>query len=53
MNLPRRQLEVYEVPVGGKYPAPKIVSESDAVDLTIGGQVVGRIPVANLLPRRS
>jgi Uma2 family endonuclease len=53
VNLPRRQLEVYEGPVGGKYPAPKILREMEAVDWTIGGHVVGRISVANLLPRRS
>ena len=53
VNVPRRQLEVYEGPVGGQYPAPKILRETEAVDLTIGGQVVGRISVADLLPRRS
>jgi Uma2 family endonuclease len=53
VNLLRRQLEVYEAPVGGRYPSPRVLSESQAVDLTIGGQVVGRIAVADLLPKRS
>jgi Uma2 family endonuclease len=52
VNLPRHRLEVYEGPVGGQYPAPKILKETEAVDLTINGQVVGQIPVADLLPKR-
>ncbi len=52
VNVPRRQLEVYEGPVEGKYPAPRILSETAAVDLVIAGQVAGQIPVADLLPAR-
>jgi Uma2 family endonuclease len=52
VNVPKRQLEVYEGPVGGKYPAPKTLRETEAVDLTIAGQLAGRIAVADLLPKR-
>ena len=57
VNLPRRRLEVYShpvpvAPIAGAYPAPTILGEGESVDLTIGGQVVGRIAVADLLPRR-
>src|SRR5262249_23656280 len=38
VNLLRRQLEVYEAPVGGRYAPPRILSELQAVELTIGGQ---------------
>jgi len=53
VNIPGRQLEVYANPAGGAYPAPTILAEKESVDLTIGGQNVGRIAVADLLPRRS
>jgi Uma2 family endonuclease len=53
VNIQRRQLEVYSNPVGGAYPAPTILGESDTVDLIIDGQVVGRIAVVDLLPRRA
>jgi len=51
VNVPKRRLEVYEGPVGGQYPAPKILNESESVNLVIDGQVVGQIAVADLLPR--
>jgi hypothetical protein len=51
VNVPKRRLEVYESSVGGQYPAPRILRETDSVDLVIGGQLVGRIAVADLLPR--
>jgi Uma2 family endonuclease len=56
VNVPRRRLEVYEGPVPqqgrvGRYPAPKILGVTESVDLTIDGQVVGQIAVAELLPR--
>ena len=51
VNLPDRQLEVYANPAGGVYPAPTILAETESVDLTIEGQVVGTIAVASLLPR--
>jgi Uma2 family endonuclease len=50
VNVPKRRLEVYQGPVGGQYPAPRILGENEAVDLVIAGQVIGRIPVADLLP---
>ena len=53
VNIPRRQLEVYANPAGGVYPAPTILREGESADLIIGGQVVGQIPVVDLLPRRS
>ena len=58
VNLPRRRLEVYShpvplAPIAGAYPAPTILGETESVDLTIDGKVVGQIAVADLLPRRS
>jgi Uma2 family endonuclease len=53
VNLPRRQLEVHETPVSGQYASFKVLSESEAVELSIGGQVVGTIAVTDLLPKRS
>jgi len=57
INVDGRQLEVYAHPVagaraGGAYPAPMILGKTESVALTIGGQVVGWIAVADLLPRR-
>jgi Uma2 family endonuclease len=53
VNLAGRQLEVYSGPVAGAYPSPMILDESASVDLVLDGVVVGQIPVADLLPRRS
>jgi hypothetical protein len=50
VNVPKRRLEVYEGPTDGQYPPPRILSETDSVDLVIAGQIVGRIAVADLLP---
>ena len=50
LDLELRQLEVYVNPIGGQYPAPKILAEADSVDLIIDGQHVGTIAVAELLP---
>jgi len=50
VNVPRRRLEVYANPIGGAYPAPTILGETESVDLIIQGQVVGRLAVADLLP---
>jgi Uma2 family endonuclease len=50
VNIPKRRLEVYANPAQGAYPPPTILGESDTVELVLGGQVVGRIPVAELLP---
>ncbi len=52
VNVKDRQVEVYANPVGGAYPAPTILGEGQSVDLIIGEQVVGQVPVADLLPRR-
>jgi Uma2 family endonuclease len=52
VNVADRQLEVYANPAGGVYPAPTILGETESVDLIIAGAVVGRIAVADLLPRR-
>ena len=51
VNVAGRTLEVYADPTGGAYPAPKILDETESVDLIIQGQVVGEIVVANLFPR--
>ena len=50
VNVPERRLEVYESPIEGTYPAPKILGEADAAQLLIDGKVVGQISVADLLP---
>jgi Uma2 family endonuclease len=50
VNLIDRQLEVYAHSTEGAYPAPTILGETESVELIIGGQVVGRIAVADLLP---
>jgi Uma2 family endonuclease len=52
VNLVDRQLEVYANPAGGAYPTSTIIGESDSVELVIDGRVIGRIAVADLLPRR-
>jgi Uma2 family endonuclease len=53
LDLGLRQLEVYSRPIGGgPYPAPTILGETESVDLVIDGQFLGRIAVADLLPRR-
>ena len=55
VNVAGRQLEVYAHPepgarIGGAYPAPTILGETESVDLIIEGRVVGQIAVANVLP---
>ncbi len=50
VNIPKRRLVVYANPIGGQYPAPTILGETDSVDLVIASQVVGTIAVADLLP---
>jgi hypothetical protein len=50
-NLVDRQLELSANPIGGAYPAPTILGETDTAELVIDGQVVARIAVADLLPR--
>jgi Uma2 family endonuclease len=53
VNLANRQLEVCSNLSAGAYPPPTILAETETVDLIIDGQVVGRIDVADVLPRRS
>jgi hypothetical protein len=52
VDVRRRRLEVDSEPADGTYPAPAILTEDDFVDLVVDGQTVGRIAVADLLPRR-
>jgi Uma2 family endonuclease len=52
VNVSKRQLEVYANPSSGAYPPPTILSETETVALCIAGQVVGRIAVADLLPKK-
>ena len=52
VDLVNRRLEVYAGPAGGAYPAPTILGESESVELIIDGRPLGRIAVADLLPRR-
>ncbi len=51
VNLVDRQVESYADLVGGAYPAPKVLSESDSVELIIEGDMAGVISVADLLTR--
>jgi Uma2 family endonuclease len=50
VNVEDRVLEVYSQPSGGVYHVNWILDEHQTVDLVIAGQVVGQIPVADLLP---
>jgi Uma2 family endonuclease len=50
LDLGLRRLEVYSNPIAGAYQAPKILGETESVDLAIDGQVLGRIAVGDLLP---
>jgi Uma2 family endonuclease len=50
VNLPKRQVEVYQGLAGGRYLAPRILHAGDVVELLIDGRVVGQIPVADALP---
>src|SRR4051794_18907539 len=52
LDVKRRRLEVYSGPAEGAYPPPQVLGESESVELVIDGVVVGRIAVADLLPRR-
>jgi Uma2 family endonuclease len=53
VDLVNRRLEVYAGPTGGVYPPPTILGESESVELNIDGRPLGRIAVADLLPRRA
>jgi Uma2 family endonuclease len=50
LDLGLRQLEVYCGPLGGEYPAPTIVGETESAQVVIDGQDAGQIGVADLLP---
>jgi Uma2 family endonuclease len=51
INIPDRQLEVFSSPLNGVYTAHEILHETESLDLIIEGRMVGRIGVAELLPR--
>ena len=51
INIPDRQLEVFSSPVNGVYSVHQILLETESVDLVIEGRILGRIGVAELLPR--
>jgi Uma2 family endonuclease len=51
INIPDRQLEVFSAPVNGVYTVHQILLETESVDLVIEGRILGRIGVAELLPR--
>jgi Uma2 family endonuclease len=50
VDVPKRGLELYENPAGGKYSTRKILSESDTVSLIIDGKAVGPIIVGDFFP---
>ena len=52
VNLVHRQLEVYARQADGTYHSPAILNENDVVDLILNDQIIARIPVADLLPKR-
>jgi Uma2 family endonuclease len=49
VNVRDRQLEVYTTGTGAS--APIILAQNETAELVIAGQIVGRIAVADLLPR--
>lgn len=51
LDLRLRQLEVYRDPGPPGYSAEEVIPEEGLVALLIAGQVVGRLAVAELLPR--
>jgi Uma2 family endonuclease len=50
VNVEKRRLEVYEGPIEGKYPAPRILGKEDSASFTVDGRVVGPMAVASLFP---
>ena len=52
VNLLHRQVEVYSDPGPEGYRSHKVVAEGESVAVMIDGQELGRIAVADLLPRR-
>lgn len=53
VNLGARQVEVHGFPVAGVYPPATILAEDQVIELILDGQPIGRIPVADLLPKVS
>ncbi len=53
IDVRRRCVEVYDGLAGGQYASTRILEESEVIDLVIGGQLLGQISVANLLPRKT
>lgn len=50
VHVEKQRLEVYEGPIEGKYPAPRILGKKEGVSLVIDGREVGVIAVADLFP---
>ena len=50
VNVRDREVEVWSSPVNGAYLIHQVLHETESVDLVLGGQVVGQIPVTELLP---
>lgn len=53
VNLAARQVEVSALPVNGAYSTALVLGEEDFIDLIIDGKNMGRIAVADLLPKGS
>ena len=51
IDIRRRCAEVYVGLADGQYASPRIRKEGGFLDLVISGQVLGQIPVIDLLPR--
>jgi len=51
LDLGLRRLEVYTNPVAGEYLTRGVVLETETVELVLEGRSLGRIAVAELLPR--
>src|SRR5205823_692360 len=53
IDVRRRCVEVYEGLAGGQYASTRVFRETEILDLVIGAQVLGQVPVADLLPRKT
>jgi Uma2 family endonuclease len=51
INLIDRQVEVYSVPLQGRYQSSRVFKPGQTIPLAIDGEQAGRIAVADLLPR--
>jgi Uma2 family endonuclease len=50
VNLVNRCLEVHRTPAGGDYRDHEVIAADDCVPLTIAGQDMGQVRVADFLP---